>query len=94
MFLEITAYYYSVLIAFALLHERDFLVGPAICAFSVISLILTTYWESNGLSFVHAGMSASLLPLVLLSTWRAGLPPSTDLTDRAQSRSSARRFLK
>jgi hypothetical protein len=79
MFLEITAYYYSVLIAIALLHERDFVAGPAICAFSAISLLLTTYWASSGLAFVHAGMSASLVPLVLLSTWRAGQPPRGDL---------------
>ena len=74
MFLEITAYYYSILLAFALLHERDLMAGPAICAFSAISLLLASYWASAGLALVHVGMSVLLVPLILVSTWRAGRP--------------------
>jgi hypothetical protein len=79
MFLEITAYYYSVLIAYALLHERDSVAGPTICAFSAISLLLTSYWASSGMASVHAGLSAWLVLLVLAMTWRAGQPPTGDV---------------
>jgi hypothetical protein len=79
MFLEITAYYYAVLVAYALLHERDFVAGPAICAFSAVSLLLTRYWASSEMVFSHAGLSAALVFLVLGLTWRAGQPPSSDI---------------
>jgi len=89
MFLEITAYYYSILIAFALLHERDFVAGPAICGFAAISLLLTSYWASSGMAFTHAGMSVSLVPLVLASAWRAGQPPREDLSASERERETA-----
>ncbi len=76
VFLEITAYYYAMLIGYALLHERDPLAGPVICAFAAISTLLATYGADRGMVFVHAGTSAALIVLVFVSTWRAGRPLS------------------
>ncbi|MFQ5418694.1 MAG: hypothetical protein ACE5FL_16830, partial [Myxococcota bacterium] len=41
IFLEVTAYYYALLIAYALLSERDGVAGPVICGFAVLSLALS-----------------------------------------------------
>jgi len=74
MFLEITAYYYSLLIAYALLDERDPWAGPAICGFAAFTTLLAIHGGDRGMDFVHAGTSAGLVALVLVSTWRAGRP--------------------
>jgi hypothetical protein len=76
VFLEITAYYYAVLIAYALLHERDPQAGPALCAFAVFSTLLAIHGGERGMDFVHVGTSLGLVALVLVSTWRAGRPLS------------------
>lgn len=62
---ELTGYYYSLLLIYAFLCNRATVIGPALCAFSALSWLSVSLWHSYDESYTWTSLAALSLTVAV-----------------------------